>query len=36
VAESLARRVISLPMHPFLAPREQDTIIQAVRGFYGA
>ncbi len=36
VAESLARRVISLPMHPFLAPREQDTIIQAVREFYGA
>jgi dTDP-4-amino-4,6-dideoxygalactose transaminase len=31
VSEQLAREVISLPMHPYLAPEIQDEIIRAVR-----
>jgi len=36
VAERLARDVISLPMHPYLAPEVQDRIIAAVRGALGS
>jgi dTDP-4-amino-4,6-dideoxygalactose transaminase len=32
VSEALARRVLSLPMHPYLEPATQDRIIAAVRG----
>jgi dTDP-4-amino-4,6-dideoxygalactose transaminase len=31
VSEALARQVISLPMHPYLAPEVQDRIVEAVR-----
>jgi dTDP-4-amino-4,6-dideoxygalactose transaminase len=31
VSEQLAAEVISLPMHPYLAPRVQDRVIEAVR-----
>jgi UDP-2-acetamido-2-deoxy-ribo-hexuluronate aminotransferase len=33
VSEAKARRVISLPMHPYLDETTQDQIIQAVRGY---
>jgi dTDP-4-amino-4,6-dideoxygalactose transaminase len=32
VSEDLADRVVSLPMHPYLAPETQDRIIAAVIG----
>ncbi|NBB69693.1 MAG: aminotransferase class I/II-fold pyridoxal phosphate-dependent enzyme [Alphaproteobacteria bacterium] len=32
VAEDLARRVVSLPMHPYLAAEAQARVIEAVRG----
>jgi UDP-2-acetamido-2-deoxy-ribo-hexuluronate aminotransferase len=31
VSEKASREVLSLPMHPFLAPEQQDSIIQALR-----
>ncbi len=31
VAESVAERVFSLPMHPYLSEQDQDTIVAAVR-----
>jgi dTDP-4-amino-4,6-dideoxygalactose transaminase len=31
--DAAAARVISLPMHPYLAPDDQDQIIAAIRGF---
>ena len=31
VTERLAQEVLSLPMHPYLAPETQDVIIAAVR-----
>ncbi len=31
VAEEAARRVLSLPMHPFLSEKDQDHVIEAVR-----
>ncbi|MBW1713099.1 MAG: DegT/DnrJ/EryC1/StrS family aminotransferase [Deltaproteobacteria bacterium] len=33
VAEELSRRVLSLPMHPYLTPEEQDRVVQAVDSF---
>ena len=30
VAEQLAKEVLSLPMHPYLAPHQQDRIIEAI------
>ncbi len=35
VTETLANRVISLPMHPYLDHETQDTIVAAVRGYNG-
>ena len=35
VAEDLAARVLSLPMHPYLAPADQDRIIDVVRRALG-
>jgi len=35
VTETLAERVISLPMHPYLDPATQDQIVDAVRSFNG-
>jgi dTDP-4-amino-4,6-dideoxygalactose transaminase len=35
-AEGLAKRVISLPMHPYLEPEAQDFIIDTVRAALGA
>ncbi len=35
VSERLTKEVLSLPMHPFLEPEEQEEIISAVREFYG-
>jgi dTDP-4-amino-4,6-dideoxygalactose transaminase len=35
VTEALAGKVLSLPMHAYLEPGVQDTIIGAVRGFFG-
>jgi UDP-2-acetamido-2-deoxy-ribo-hexuluronate aminotransferase len=32
VARALAERVVSLPMHPYLSPEDQDRIVGAVRG----
>lgn len=32
VSEELARLVLSLPMHPYLEPADQDRVIQSVRG----
>jgi dTDP-4-amino-4,6-dideoxygalactose transaminase len=32
VCDSLARRVVSLPMHPYLDPATQDRVISALRG----
>ena len=31
VAESLCERIFSLPMHPYLAPADQERVIEAVR-----
>lgn len=36
VTERLAGTVLSLPLYPELAPVEQDTVIAAVRAFFGA
>jgi dTDP-4-amino-4,6-dideoxygalactose transaminase len=33
VTESIRNRVLSLPMHPYLQPAEQDQVIDAIRGF---
>ncbi len=33
VCETLAKKVVSLPMHPYLSPDNQDCVIDAVRGF---
>jgi dTDP-4-amino-4,6-dideoxygalactose transaminase len=35
VTESIRNRVLSLPMHPYLAEAEQDQVIDAIRGFNG-
>ncbi len=35
VAEKLAKEVISLPMHPFLKPEEQEEIVNTIKKFYG-
>ena len=35
VTETIRNRVMSLPMHPYLAPAEQDQVIEAIRGFNG-
>ncbi len=35
VAERLSQEVLSLPMHPFLKPEEQEEVAQAIRSFYG-
>lgn len=32
VSERLARRIFSLPMHPYLTPADQDRIVAALRG----
>jgi UDP-2-acetamido-2-deoxy-ribo-hexuluronate aminotransferase len=32
VAEELSRRVLSLPMHPYLGPEEQDRVVAALDG----
>ena len=31
VAEAAGRRVISLPMHPYLTEEQQHTVVQALR-----
>jgi len=36
VSEDIAQRVISLPMHPYLDAKTQETIADAVRGFVKA
>ena len=36
VSEQAARQVLSLPMHPYLAPETQDRIVAAVRQAVGA
>jgi dTDP-4-amino-4,6-dideoxygalactose transaminase len=36
VTNALAGQVLSLPMHPYLAPDAQDQVIAAVRGFFRA
>ena len=33
VAEDMAQRVFSLPMHPYLAPRDQDRVVQALHDY---
>jgi UDP-2-acetamido-2-deoxy-ribo-hexuluronate aminotransferase len=35
-SEKAAREVLSLPMHPFLTPEDQDKIITAVKNCLGA
>jgi dTDP-4-amino-4,6-dideoxygalactose transaminase len=35
VSEAAAAKVIALPMHPYLAPADQDRIIAAIKGFNG-
>ncbi|HOZ25871.1 MAG TPA: DegT/DnrJ/EryC1/StrS aminotransferase family protein [Hyphomonadaceae bacterium] len=35
VTEAIRNRVLSLPMHPYLSKADQDTIIEAIRGFNG-
>lgn len=35
VTEAIRSRVLSLPMHPYLDPAQQDQVIEAVRGFNG-
>ncbi|WP_287154564.1 DegT/DnrJ/EryC1/StrS family aminotransferase [Candidatus Solincola tengchongensis] len=36
VAEEASRRVLSLPLYPHLTTEEQETVIEAVRSFFGA
>jgi dTDP-4-amino-4,6-dideoxygalactose transaminase len=36
VTDALAGQVLSLPMHPYLAPDVQDQVIAAVRSFFRA
>jgi dTDP-4-amino-4,6-dideoxygalactose transaminase len=33
VTEAAAGRVLALPMHPYLAPVDQDRIIEAIRAY---
>ena len=35
VAEAVAKRVISLPMHPFISREEQDLVIDSILEFHG-
>jgi dTDP-4-amino-4,6-dideoxygalactose transaminase len=35
VTERLADVVVSLPMHPYLEPGDQDRVIEAIRGYNG-
>jgi dTDP-4-amino-4,6-dideoxygalactose transaminase len=35
VSERLSQEVVSLPMHPYLAPETQDYIIDTVRSALG-
>ena len=35
VTEAKAGVVISLPMHPYLEPADQDRVIEAIRGYNG-
>jgi dTDP-4-amino-4,6-dideoxygalactose transaminase len=35
VTERLAKRVLSLPMHPYLTEADQDRVVEAVRSFNG-
>ncbi|KXF76672.1 aminotransferase DegT [Paramesorhizobium deserti] len=35
VSEVLPERILSLPMHPYLAKDDQDSIIDAIRAFHG-
>jgi dTDP-4-amino-4,6-dideoxygalactose transaminase len=35
VTEAKAQTVLALPMHPYLAPADQDRVIEAIRGFNG-
>jgi len=35
VSEALPGRILSLPMHPYLAKDDQDRIIDAIRAFHG-
>jgi UDP-2-acetamido-2-deoxy-ribo-hexuluronate aminotransferase len=35
VTEAIRDRVLSLPMHPYLAEAEQNQVIEAIRGFNG-
>lgn len=35
ISERLATEVLSLPMHPYLSPGDQDRVIDAVRAFTG-
>lgn len=35
VSEALPERILSLPMHPYLAKDDQDRIIDAIRAFHG-
>jgi UDP-2-acetamido-2-deoxy-ribo-hexuluronate aminotransferase len=35
VSEAKSKKVIALPMHAYLAPRVQDRIVEAVRGYNG-
>jgi len=34
ISESLCKRVLSLPMHPYLEKSDQDKVIAAIRDFY--
>ncbi len=34
-AERLSQGVLSLPMHPFLTPEEQELVAQGIKSFYG-
>lgn len=36
VCESVCRRILSLPMHPYLAPVQQERVVEAVRGALSA
>jgi dTDP-4-amino-4,6-dideoxygalactose transaminase len=36
VTDALSGQVLSLPMHPYLAPNVQDQVIAAVRSFFRA
>lgn len=35
VSEALPTRIMSLPMHPYLAESDQDKVIKAIRSFHG-